>query len=353
MLKYFRTSLIVTIMGFIIAWLWAENHIGAGLGPKILFITFFLAILEITLSFDNAVVNALILGKMTPKWQHRFLTWGIIIAVFGMRLLFPVLIVSVFSGLNIIDTFMLAVEDVKAYEGHLQSAHAPLMAFGSSFLMMVGLSYFFGEIEHKWIKPIENLTEKLKGGGIDTALALVAICAMLKLTPKEHLLDVGLSGLFGIILFIIIKDFCSLLEEKQAKSVKQGVATGGFMMFLYLEILDASFSLDGVLGAFAISKDIIVIMIGLAIGAMFVRSLTIFFVEQKTLKEYAYLSSGAHYAILALAAIMLISVKYHISEIITGCIGLICVGGAFLASVIENKKTAHTCRLEDNKVECD
>ncbi len=352
MFKYFRSSLIVAIIGFILAYFWAEIHIAPGLGPKMLFVTFFLCILEITLSFDNAIINAMILEKMTPKWQHRFLTWGIIIAVFGMRFLFPVLIVSIFSGLNIIATAKLALDDVAQYTHYLHIAHSPLLSFGASFLMMVGLSYFFDEIKHPWVKPIENFTQKLKNKHIDVVLTILTICAMVTILPEKERLSVGLSGLFGVILFAAVRGLCSLLENAQAKKMAQGVATGGFLTFIYLEIIDASFSLDGVLGAFAISKDIIIISIGLAVGAMFVRSLTLLLVKKRTLNEYIYLSSGAHYAILALAAVMFISIFYAINEIITGCIGLFFVGSSFIFSLIENKNNSHERKLDDIEAEC-
>ena len=352
-MKYFRGSIIVTIIGFILAYFWAEYHIAPGSGIKVLFITLCLSVLEVTLSFDNAVVNAMVLEKMTPKWQQRFLTWGIAIAVFGMRFLFPVIIVSIFSKLSMIETVKLAFDDVAQYTHYLHIAHAPLLAFGAAFLMMVGLSYFFDDIKHPWIKPIENFTQKLKGKHIDLVMAILCVCAIVAIIPEEIRSTVGLSGLFGIVLFGVVRGMCSLLERAQAKKVAQGVASGGFLLFLYLEILDASFSLDGVLGAFAISKDIIVIGVGLAIGAMFVRSLTILLVRKKTLNEYIYLGSGAHYAILALSTIMFISILYEINEIITGCLGLLFVGSSFVASLIENKKNAHVCRLEGAETEED
>ena len=96
MLKYFTGSYIFTLAGFILAYLWTlHTHTGNPLAS--LFIVFVLSILEVSLSFDNAVINAGKLEKMSPLWQHRFLTWGILIAVFGMRFLFPVCIVSIFA----------------------------------------------------------------------------------------------------------------------------------------------------------------------------------------------------------------------------------------------------------------
>lgn len=338
MFKHFRESIIVTILGFIAAWFWAA-HIEAGTELKTLFIVFFLSILEVTLSFDNAVVNAVVLDKMTPKWQHRFLTWGIIIAVFGVRFLLPVIIVSIFSRLSIIKTVHMALEDVTQYTHYLHLAHAPLVAFGGSFLLMVGLSYFVGKNNHhKWLPFIENLLEKINfrfSNAIITSLVIFILQFFLSDDIKWSVIT---SAVTGVVSYEVIHGLCGFMEKKQEASIASGAAKGGLMMFIYLETIDASFSLDGVLGSFAISKDIVVIAIGLAIGAMFVRSLTLLFVERKTLNQYIYLVSGAHFAIISLAIIMFISVFKEVNEIITGSIGLLLVGGSFISSLIENKK---------------
>jgi hypothetical protein len=171
---------------------------------------------------------------------------------------------------------------------------------------------------------------------------------MVAVVPEEERVRVGVAGLSGIVLFAVVKGLCNFLEREQAKKVAQGVATGGFAMFLYLEIIDASFSLDGVLGAFVHTRDIVIIVIGLAVGAMFVRSLTIMLVEKKTLHEYIYLKSGAHYAILALSTIMFIMIVKHINEVFTGFVGIIFIGSAFVTSLIENKKNLHVHKIGDD-----
>ena len=338
MLKHFRESIITAILGVIIAWLWA-GHIAPGSELKTLFVVFFLSVLEVTLSFDNAVVNAVVLDKMTPKWQHRFLTWGIIIAVFGVRFLLPVLIVSMFSGLSIFKTIDMALVDVTQYTHYLTLAHAPLVSFGGSFLLMVGLSYFVGQNnQYKWLEPIEKLLQKISFKFASPLLCLICVLTLFPFLDASNKTSVIVSGIIGIIAYEIIHGISNLMEKSQAEKLAQGVKTGGFMMFLYLETIDASFSLDGVLGSFAISKDIIIITIGLAIGAMFVRSLTLLLVEKRTLTQYVYLVSGAHFAIISLAIIMFISIFMEVPEIITGSLGLLFVGSSFISSLIENKK---------------
>lgn len=341
MVKYFKGSFLITIIGLILAYFWGESHHGNGLLS--LFIVTFLAILEVTLSFDNAVINAIKLEKMTEKWRHRFLTWGIAIAVFGMRFLFPVAVVAAFSGLSLIAVTKLALYDVDKYAHYLHLVHAPLVTFGGAFLFMLFLSYFFNcEKTTHWIAPIEKhltLCNNIKS--IEVIISLLAVFVVQIVVPQTQKLAVIMAGCTGIILYLIIDSISNLLENiaEEKANLTGGVAKLGFVGFLYLELIDASFSLDGVLGAFAISKDIIIITIGLAIGAMFVRSLTIFMVDKKTLQKYLYLEHGAHWAIGFLALIMFYSTVKEVPEVVTGMIGLVIVGAAFISSLHHNKKT--------------
>ena len=341
MLKYFRGSFLVTIIGLLLGYFWAE-HSHPGTGFLALFIVVFLSILEVTLSFDNAVINAIKLEKMNEKWRRRFLTWGIAIAVFGMRFLFPILVVAAFSGLTIWGVTKMALYDVDQYAHYLHLVHAPLVTFGGSFLLMLFLSYFFNEEkEVHWIKCIEVPMKKLNAVKyIDVVFSMVCLMVLQNFIPEEQKVPVLMAGFIGIILYLVIDSVSNLLEsiaEKKAKLMGE-TAKLGFIGFLYLELIDASFSLDGVLGAFAISKDIIIISIGLAIGAMFVRSLTIYMVDMKTLKQFIYLEHGAHWAIGLLAMIMFVSTRFEVPEVITGGIGLVIVSCAFASSLIHNKK---------------
>ena len=341
MLKYFRGSFIITILGLFIGYLWAE-HSHPGSGFLALFIVVFLSILEVTLSFDNAVINAMKLEKMENKWRHRFLTWGIAIAVFGMRFLFPIIVVAAFSGLTVMGVTKLALYDVDKYAHYLHLVHAPLVTFGGAFLMMIFLSYFFNnEKECHWISCIEKPLQKMNCVKyIDVVISMIALMILQNFIPEEQKVAVLMAGFTGIVLYLVIDSISNLLEniaEKKA-ALMGGTAKLGFIGFLYLELIDASFSLDGVLGAFAISKDIIIISIGLAIGAMFVRSLTIFMVDMKTLKQYLYLEHGAHWAIGFLAIVMFVSTRMEIPEVITGGAGLVIVGAAFITSIMHNKK---------------
>jgi len=306
-MKHFKSSFVVTAVGLALA-----LYIG---GISALYIVALLAVLEISLSFDNAVVNAKVLETMEPKWQERFITWGMIVAVFGMRFIFPIVIVAVASGLGVWETFILAINEPSEYHKTLVSVEKFIFAFGGSFLLMVFLSFIFDtDREEKWINTIENSKVLEKMGRLSSANMMISISIGLIITALTSSYEIALAYFTGILLYSII---ASLDEFFNSNGVRSGIVG-----FLYLEILDASFSFDGVIGAFALSSDIFIIMIGLGIGAMFVRSLTIYMLKNKTLTEYRYLEHGAHYAILALAIIMLVKIFLHIDELIVGTIGI-------------------------------
>ena len=342
MFNYFLGSYIVTLLGLSCAYLWGE-HVHCGTGLTCVFIAFVLAVLEVSLSFDNAVVNAMKLEKMSEKWRHRFITWGILIAVFGMRFLFPLAVVAIFAKLNILTVLDMAFNNVNEYAHYLELTHAPIVAFGGSFLLMLFMDYFTEEKKDvHWIECIECQVQKLhKFRGICTLTTLCVLgLLMLKLVPEIRQ-SVFTSGICGIITYLTIDGLAEWLEKRQeerAKLCADTIKCSGLVGFLYLELIDASFSLDGVLGAFALSKDILIITIGLFIGAMFVRSLTIMLVEKKTLTQYLYLEHGAHWAIGTLAILMYISTFHEVPEVVTGLMGLVFIISSLIASIVHNKK---------------
>lgn len=341
-MKYFTGSYIVTILGIICAYLWGE-HVHNGTGLLCVFIALILGVLEVSLSFDNAVVNAMKLEKMDKIWERRFLTWGIAIAVFGMRFLFPLLVVGIFAKLSILKVLNIALTDSNQYAHYLHQTHAPIVAFGGAFLLMLFLAYFFNcEKDVHWIKGLEPLCCKLGNiKGFETIITLIAVLITHHFVSIEYKSAVLTSGIIGVITYLTIDGITHWLEKHESERAKHLTETakhGGIIAFLYLELIDASFSLDGVLGAFALSQDIVIITIGLSIGAMFVRSLTVMLVEQKTLAKYIYLEHGAHWAIGALAIIMFISTSVEVPEVVTGLLGLGFILAALFSSIVQNKK---------------
>ena len=344
-MKHFMGSFFVTAIGLILAYFWGE-HVKPGSGFISVFIAFVLSVLEVSLSFDNAVVNAMKLEHMSAKWRHRFITWGIAIAVFGMRFLFPLLVVSIFAKLNILSVLKMAISDSKMYAYYLHQSHAPIVTFGGAFLIMLFMGYFLNpKKELDWIKPIEKIMKKVPGNKIlDTMIALAIVDVVHIVQPAPIRINVLLSGIAGILIYLLIDTIALKLENLDEKREKTCCGTNNlfkcscFVSFMYLELIDASFSLDGVLGAFALSSDIIIITIGLAIGAMFVRSLTILLVEEKTLTSYPYLEHGAHWAIGVLAVIMFVSTVYEVPEVVTGLSGLALIVASLISSVRKNRE---------------
>ena len=334
-MQHFRLSFIITAICLAIALYW-----GGIMGA---FIALILGVLEVSLSFDNAVVNASILKRMDARWQQYFLTWGILIAVFGMRLLFPILIVAVATGIDFYGVANMALHDPNTYAQHLNESHVQIAAFGGMFLLMVFFSFIFDEgRELHWLGYLEKkLASFGKLESIEIILALGLLLVSQNWLPEEIRLDALVAGVAGVILFVIVDSLATLFEnEEEGEEVSEIIKKGSVMSFLYLEVLDASFSFDGVIGAFAITQDVIIIMLGLAIGAMFVRSLTVYLVRKGTLDEYVFLEHGAHYAIGSLAGIMLVSMTYHISEIITGSVGAVLIGLSVLSSILYKRNLA-------------
>ena len=322
-MRYFYSSFIIMAVGIIGAY--ALGSITA------VYITFLLIILEISLSFDNAVVNAKVLETMAPVWQKRFILFGIPIAVFGMRLVFPLAIVSVASGMGFIETLDVAMQQPREYEAILKTTEASIFAFGGAFLLMVFLDFFFEEKDIKWVRFIEGSKIVKHFSGVSNIELILAILTGIILGHATQDFNVLLAFMYGILLHSLLGMLDHFLSSE---TVRSGIAG-----FIYLEVLDASFSFDGVIGAFALTSNIFIIMIGLGVGAMFVRSLTLYFVEHKTLSAFRYLEHGAHYAIGILAFIMLIKINVHISEVVTGTIGIGLITLAFLHSIWENKKS--------------
>jgi hypothetical protein len=338
-LKFFKGSILVTALGIL-----AGYFIG---GIQALFLVCVLAVLEISLSFDNAVVNATVLKEMDQKWRKRFLTWGILIAVFGMRIVFPVVIVSIIANVSPWGAIDIAINDPVQYKALMDSSHVSLMGFGGAFLMLVGLDFFFDdEKTDHWFdfieRPVMHVGKIKFAAEIFTVLSILLVAGVY--LPENDQLSFIYSGVAGTAVFTGIHKLAEFMEEREESRASntdgatKAAAKSGLGMFLYLEILDASFSFDGVIGAFAISTNLLIIAVGLGIGAMFVRSLTIMLVEKGTLDEYLYLEHGAFYAILALAIIMFLKTFIHVPEVVTGLIGASLIGIAFMHSLAIKKR---------------
>ena len=355
-LRTFGGSFGVAVIGLVAGWLYG--------GGKGLALAAILAVLEVSLSFDNAVVNATVLVRMSPFWQKIFLTVGVAIAVFGMRLVFPLLIVGITAKLGPIEAIRLALEKGDPNKPHtygylLHQAHPAIAAFGGMFLLMIFLDFVFEEREITWLSWLERPLARI--GKLDQLSVVIAlgVLAITAYTVGEHadththerISTVLISGVLGLGTYLLVSGLDSFFEQDDDDDAELGetlerkkmlhvVGKQAFFLFLYLEVLDASFSFDGVVGAFAITSDPILIAIGLGIGAMFIRSLTVFLVRKGTLSEYVYLEHGALWAIGALAVILLMTIEYEVPEVVTGLIGVAFIGAALVSSIMRNRRSA-------------
>ena len=339
-LKYFKGSILLSLVGGACAFGIGHFYTGTISGAlSALFLATVLSVLEISLSFDNAVVNAIVLKKMTPLWQHRFLTWGIAIAVFGMRLVFPLALVGVMAHVNPIDALVLAATKPAEYAQIMLSAHVSIAAYGGAFLLMVALKYFFEETKDvHWVRIIEAPISKLgRMKSVEIAVTLITLYVFSLYQHEHEKMTFLVSGIWGLVTYVAVDGIGDFLQSPdETEQLDLNKASMG--MFLYLEVLDASFSFDGVVGAFAVTNNLFIIMIGLGVGAMFVRSLTIMLVDKGTLNEFRFLEHGAFYAIGSLAVIMFTNTVAHIPEVVTGLIGAILIGLSLWSSVRYNKK---------------
>lgn len=332
LLSHFTGSLAFSALAVATAWWFA--------GMPAALTVMFLGVLEASLSFDNAVVNAGILRHWNAVWRRRFLVWGMLIAVFGMRLVFPLLIVAVAGHMGPLTAIDLAINDPVEYGRVLASAHHEIAAFGGAFLMMVFFKFFVArhKTEHWFVAVERPLTRLGKMEAIEAALTLAAVLATSRLLEGAERSGFIEAGVWGVVAFIFVKGLAALLgggEDGAHHVVRQGAAG-----FLYLEVLDASFSFDGVIGAFAMTSNLLVIALGLAVGALFVRSFTLLLVERGTLETYRYLEHGAFWAIGALAAMMFAGVAFHIPEAVTGLLGGLLIAASLGSSIRANRKAA-------------
>lgn len=332
-------------------------YAGIETGLKGLFLALTLVALEVSLSFDNAVVNAKILKRMSDAWQKVFLTVGILIAVFGVRIILPVLLVSAAVGTSFGSVVDLALNNPEEYGHKLEEAKPMIASFGGIFLLMIFLEYFFESRRTKWIGPLERFFEKV--GKLKNVAPMLAITGLLigsRVVHPEDQLTVIVAGLAGLLIYMIIHGLDDLLQKSGVEKNLQGAASAtfkaGLIGFIYLEIIDASFSLDGVIGAFAITNEILLIAIGLGIGALYVRTITVHMLKRGVLDQYRFIEHGAHYAIGILAVIMLVTLKYEVPEVITGLAGLMVIVTSVIHSSIVNRSTHRVTAtpVKDTKV---
>ncbi len=329
LLKYYWIVTLLTIAIWVL--------VGIKLGAEALTLCIILTLLEITFSADNAVVNSRVLVTLSPFWQKMFMTVGIFLAVFVVRFILPIVIVMFGAGLAFDRTFDLAMNHPEQYKAELDKAAPIINAFGAMFLLMVAIDFFVDASKKiSWLKTIEKplifAARYIPNLGFIIAVATLIIITFTM--PQDLRLNVGVASACALILYSGLHFINQLMEKQEEKNkVTHKVGMAAFLAFVYLQILDASFSLDGVIGAFALTDNIIIIMAGLGAGAIWVREMTLHMVHTNALVRYRYLEHGAHWAIFVLGCIMLLKLHHiELPEIIVGIVGLVFVAAALFSS---------------------
>lgn len=313
-------------------------------GLQSLIIVALLGVLEVAVSFDNAIVNATVLARMDRYWQRMFMTVGVLIAAVGMRLVLPLIIVSIGAHLAPWRAVDLAYSQPDHYHALLITAQPGIAAFGGVFLLMIAIEFFREGREVHWWPAVERRLPALLGRkGAPQAIALlftVVAGATVAAGTRERVLIGSLLGLAcyqGIhMISERVADRADADGASRPRSTVQG--RGALLLFIYLELLDATFSMDSVMGGFSVTVDIALITIGLAIGAAYIRALTVYVVRKGVLEEYRYLEHGAYYSIGLLAVLMLWEVWRDVPDWLTASTGAVVIVAAWIASMLAVKR---------------
>lgn len=260
-----------------------------------------LAVFEVVSSIDNAVINAEVLHTMQPKARRWFLLWGLLIAVFLIRGLLPWLIVwSSVPVLGPIGALTATFSGDPSVHKAIEEAAPFLLLAGGTFLILLFFHWLFVEPKNYGLRAEKYFHRKSAWFYTVAALVLLVIAY----AAKEGSAQLEFGAVVGSTAFFITHGFKQSAEqEEQALATEVGKGRSDMSKILYLEVIDAVFSIDGVLGAFAFTLSVPLIILGNGLGALVVRQLTIGNIER--IKKYKYLKNGAMYSILVLGTIML------------------------------------------------
>lgn len=259
-----------------------------------------LALFEGISSFDNAIINAEVLGTVGKKARKWFLTWGLFFGVFVVRGVLPFLILwAAAPSLGASGTFLATFQDNVAVKTALETAAPILLAGGGVFLIFLFFHWLFLEPK-KYGFPGERYlhSQGIWFYAIVSIMLAVITWYALKINPM-----MAFGAIIGSTAFFITHGFKQQAEQSEEKLVHGKGDMSDISKILYLEVIDMTFSIDGVLGAFAFTLAIPLILVGNGFGALIVRYFTINNIER--VQKYVYLKNGAMYSVLFLGLIML------------------------------------------------
>ncbi|MCX6733360.1 MAG: DUF475 domain-containing protein [Candidatus Peregrinibacteria bacterium] len=297
-----------------------------------IFLTIFgLSLFEIITSIDNAIINAEVLGGMSKKAQRWFLLWGFFFAVFVVRGLLPLMIVWLANpGIGAWEVFTAAFSSDPKIAAAIQATSPLLLLSGGVFLVFLFFNWLFIEPKNFGLKGERFF--QAQGAwffAVVSILLSVIVWFALKVSPM-----LGFSAVIGSTTFFIIHGFRQFAEEQEKKLITGSMSD--ISKIAYLEVLDATFSIDGVVGAFAFTFSIPLILIGNGLGALVLRKLTVSNIER--IKRYKYLKNGAMYSILILGVVMIADAfGFHIPQWLSPVATFAVVGYFFWKSRIDLK----------------
>ncbi len=292
-----------------------------------------LCLFEIISSIDNAVINAEVLGTMSNKARKWFLFWGLLIAVFLIRGLLPWVIVwATIPSLGPIGALTATFSNDPSIHQAIDSAAPVLLMGGGVFLIFLFFHWLFLEPKNFGLRG-EKFFHRHGVWFFATVSIILAVIVWyaMKISPM-----IAFGAVIGSTAFFITHGFKENAEkgEKELLSGKSGMSD--LSKILYLEIIDATFSIDGVLGAFAFTLSIPLILLGNGIGAFVLRKLTIGNIDR--IKKYKYLKNGAMYSILALGIIMTSDAfGVHIPQYVSPLVTFLIIGYFLYKSIKENR----------------
>lgn len=260
-----------------------------------------LTLFETITSIDNAIINAEVLTKMSERARRWFLLWGLIIAVFAVRGLLPIIILWMANPtLGVDEVFLAMFSEDPAVAAAIEQTGPILLIAGGVFLVFLFFHWLFMEEKHFGL-PHEPFFKK-QGVWFFAVVAILLSLITWYAIDKDPFMAFG--AVVGSTAFFIVHGFKQNAELKEAELQKGATGLSDMSKLLYLEVIDATFSIDGVIGAFAFTLAIPLILIGNGIGAFVVRELTIRNIEN--VKKYVFLKNGAMYSILILGGIMIL-----------------------------------------------
>lgn len=301
---------------------------------SLLFIIFGLTLFEIITSIDNAIINAEVLSGMGKKARRWFLTWGIFFGVFLVRGLLPLLIIWVTNpSLGLMGALTATFSNDPHIHEAIERSSPILLIGGGIFLVFLFFHWLFLEPKNFGLKGERFF--QAQGAWFFAIVSLILTTVVWFALKQNPLLAFG--AVVGSTAFFIIHGFRTFAEEQEKKLLTGSSGISDLGKIMYLEVLDATFSIDGVIGAFAFTLSVPLILIGNGLGAIILRQVTVSNVDR--IKKYKYIKNGAMYSILVLGVIMLLdSFGFHIPHWLSPLLTFVTVGYFFYKSKLDLTK---------------